>query len=88
MTTMKPAVVHEAGGPEVLKIASLAIPKPKNGEVLIRAKAFGLNRSELLTRQGHSPNVRFPRVFGIEAVGEGHRIIFLCLAPITLVKAL
>jgi NADPH:quinone reductase-like Zn-dependent oxidoreductase len=32
-------------------------------------KAFGLNRSELFTRQGHSPNVRFPRVLGIAAVG-------------------
>ncbi|HZD48471.1 MAG TPA: zinc-binding alcohol dehydrogenase family protein, partial [Silvibacterium sp.] len=39
------------------------------GEVLIRVKAFGLNRSELFTRQGHSPGVKFPRVLGIEAVG-------------------
>src|SRR6202163_2277472 len=69
MATMKAAVIHEAGAPEVLTIESLAIPKPKNGEVLIRVKAFGLNRSELFTRQGHSPNVKFPRVLGIEAVG-------------------
>ena len=69
MTTMKAAVIHEAGGPEVLKIESLPIPTPKNGEVLIRVKAFGLNRSELFTRQGHSPTVKFPRVLGIEAVG-------------------
>jgi len=69
MTTMKAAVIHEAGGPEVLKIESLPIPTPKNGEVLIRVKAFGLNRSELFTRQGHSPSVKFPRVLGIEAVG-------------------
>ena len=69
MATMKAAVIHEAGAPEVLTIQRLAIPKPKNGEVLIRVKAFGLNRSELFTRQGHSPNVKFPRVLGIEAVG-------------------
>ena len=69
MTTMKAAVIHEAGGPEVLKIESLPIPTPQSGEVLIRVKAFGLNRSELFTRQGHSPNVKFPRVLGIEAVG-------------------
>ena len=69
MATMKAAVIHEAGGPEVLKIESLPIPTPKSGEVLIRVKAFGLNRSELFTRQGHSPNVKFPRVLGIEAVG-------------------
>src|SRR5260370_16142022 len=69
MATMKAAVIHEAGAPEVLTIQRLAIPKPKNGEVLIRVKAFGLNRSELFTRQGHSPNVKFPRILGIEAVG-------------------
>jgi NADPH:quinone reductase-like Zn-dependent oxidoreductase len=69
MTTMKAAVIREAGGPEVLKIESLPIPTPQSGEVLIRVKAFGLNRSELFTRQGHSPSVKFPRVLGIEAVG-------------------
>ena len=69
MPEMKAAVIREAGGPEVLKIESRAIPTPQSGEVLIRVKAFGLNRSELFTRQGHSPNVKFPRVLGIEAVG-------------------
>src|SRR6202163_4300960 len=69
MSTMKAAVIHEAGGPEVLKIESLPIPTPQAGEVLIRIKAFGLNRSELFTRQGHSPGVKFPRVLGIEGVG-------------------
>src|SRR6202171_4019377 len=69
MSTMKAAVIREAGGPEVLKIESLPAPTPRGGEVLIRVKAFGLNRSELFTRQGHSPNVKFPRVLGIEAVG-------------------
>lgn len=69
MLSMKAAVIRNAGGPEVLKIESLPVPVPKAGEVLIRVKAFGLNRSELFTRQGHSPNVKFPRVLGIEAVG-------------------
>ena len=69
MSTMKAAVIHEAGGPEVLKIERIPIPVPQKGEVLIRVKAFGLNRSELFTRQGHSPSVKFPRVLGIEAVG-------------------
>jgi NADPH:quinone reductase-like Zn-dependent oxidoreductase len=69
MSTMKAVVIHEAGGPEVLQIERRPIPTPKSGEVLIRVKAFGLNRSELFTRQGHSPGVKFPRVLGIEAVG-------------------
>jgi NADPH:quinone reductase-like Zn-dependent oxidoreductase len=37
--------------------------------VRIRVRAFGLNRSEMYTRQGHSPSVQFPRVLGIECVG-------------------
>ena len=69
MLNMKAAVIREAGGPEVLKIESRTIPRPQSGEVLIRVRAFGLNRSELFTRQGHSPGVKFPRVLGIEAVG-------------------
>jgi len=66
---MKAAVIYEAGGPEVLKLEQRPIPTPQNGQVLIRVKAFGLNRSELFTRQGHSPNVSFPRILGIEAAG-------------------
>jgi NADPH:quinone reductase-like Zn-dependent oxidoreductase len=66
---MKAAVIHDPGGPETLKLESRPIPTPKRGEVLIRVKAFGLNRSELFTRLGHSPSVKFPRILGIEAVG-------------------
>jgi NADPH:quinone reductase-like Zn-dependent oxidoreductase len=69
MSTMKAAVIRAPGGPEVLKIETLPIPTPQQGEVLIRVKAFGLNRSELFTRRGDSPGVQFPRVLGIEAVG-------------------
>lgn len=69
MSTMKAVVIREAGGPDVLKVEDRTIPTPRTGEVLIQVKAFGLNRSELFTRQGHSPGVKFPRVLGIEAVG-------------------
>ena len=70
MSTMKAVMIYEAGAPEVLKLEERPVPAPKPGWVLIRVRAFGLNRSELFTRQGHSPNVLFPRVLGIEAVGE------------------
>lgn len=69
MAEMKAVVIYEAGGPEVLKVERRSISTPNSGQVLIRVKAFGLNRSELFTRQGHSPGVKFPRVLGIEAVG-------------------
>ena len=67
---MKAAVMYMPGGPEVLKIEERTIPTPRPGQVLIRVRAFGLNRSELFTRQGLSPSVKFPRILGIEAVGE------------------
>jgi NADPH:quinone reductase-like Zn-dependent oxidoreductase len=70
MKVMKAAIMYEPGGPEVLKIEQRPIPVPQRGEVLIEVKAFGLNRSELFTRQGLSPNVKFPRILGIEAVGR------------------
>jgi NADPH:quinone reductase-like Zn-dependent oxidoreductase len=66
---MKAVVIHEAGGPEMLKVEPVPVPTPAAGKVLIRVKAFGLNRSEMFTRQGLSPSVRFPRILGIEAVG-------------------
>jgi NADPH:quinone reductase-like Zn-dependent oxidoreductase len=66
---MRAAVIRKAGGPEVLGIEEVPVPKPQPGEVLIRVKAFGLNRSELFTRLGQSPGVKFPRILGIEAVG-------------------
>ena len=68
---MRAAVVHEPGGPDVLKIEERPLPQVRPGWALVRIHAFGLNRSELLTRAGDSGDaVRFPRVLGIECVGE------------------
>ena len=43
------------GGPEVLRIATRPVPRPGSGEVLIRTFAAGVNRADLLQRQGHYP---------------------------------
>lgn len=67
--TMRAAVLHAPGPIANFEIKDLPVPSPQNGQVLIRVHAFGLNRSELFTRQGHSPGIDFPRVLGIEAVG-------------------
>ncbi|HOY17175.1 MAG TPA: zinc-binding alcohol dehydrogenase family protein [Haliscomenobacter sp.] len=67
---MKAAVLYAPGGAENFQLLEVPIPSPVEGQVLIRVKAFGLNRSELMTRKGLSPNVQFPRVLGIECVGE------------------
>ena len=66
---MRAAVCTRAGGPEVLEIRELPVPAVREGWSLVQVKGAGLNRSELRTRQGHSPNVTFPRVLGIECVG-------------------
>ena len=43
------------GGPEVLRIANKPVPRPGAREVLIRTVAAGVNRADLLQRQGHYP---------------------------------
>src|SRR5215471_15665311 len=68
-TTMRAAVCVRAGGPDVLEVRELPVPDARDGWSLVQVKGAGLNRSELRTRQGHSPSVRFPRVLGIECVG-------------------
>jgi NADPH:quinone reductase-like Zn-dependent oxidoreductase len=70
--TMKVVILYKPGGSESLKIEQRPIPKANKGDVLIQVKAFGLNRSELFTRLGLSPNVKLPRILGIEAVGLIH----------------
>ena len=66
---MKAAVTTRIGDPSVIEIREVPKPIPKQGWVLIQVKAFGFNRSEMYTRQGHSPDVKFPRIQGIECVG-------------------
>ena len=44
-----------AGGPEVLRLARRPTPKPGVGEVLIRVTAAGVNRPDVMQRQGHYP---------------------------------
>lgn len=67
---MRAYVITHPGGPEKLELKEVKMPSPRDGWVLIRNRAFGLNRSEWFTRRGDSPSVSFPRVLGIECVGE------------------
>jgi NADPH:quinone reductase-like Zn-dependent oxidoreductase len=66
---MRAVVCVRPGGPEVLEIRKVPVPAVREGWSLVQIKGAGLNRSELRTRQGHSPSVSFPRVLGIECVG-------------------
>lgn len=66
---MKAVVVSRAGGPEVLEVLERELPSIKPGWSLVKVMGFGINHSEIFTRQGLSPSVPFPRVLGIEMVG-------------------
>ena len=77
MTRMaKTAVIHEHGGPEVLKIEDRPVGDPGPGEIRIAHKAVGLNFIDIYQRTGLYPQ-KMPAALGmeasgvIEAVGEG-----------------
>lgn len=67
--TMRAVVLSEPGPVENLELRDLPIPEPRPGEVRIRVRAFGINRSELHLRLGYAEGARLPVVPGIEAVG-------------------
>ena len=66
---MKAIVIYKAGDAQQLQIEERPIPALKEGWTLVKVKGFGINRSEIFTRQGHSPSVIFPCILGIECVG-------------------
>jgi NADPH:quinone reductase-like Zn-dependent oxidoreductase len=69
---MKAVVLFKTCSPLELTVSDIPIPEVKPGWVLIRVKAFGLNRSELMMREyeGNAPYIRLPRVLGIECAGD------------------
>jgi len=66
---MRAAVAERPGPPGVLAVREVPRPGPREGWTLVQVKAFGLNRPEIMTRLGYSPDVTFPRILGIECVG-------------------
>ena len=66
---MKAVVVYAPGGAEQLVYMDVPRPVLKDGWSLVRVRAFGVNHSEIFTRQGLSLSVTFPRILGIECVG-------------------
>ncbi len=73
-----PSIAQGSGGPEVLSVSELPDPTPGPGEVLVEVAAAGLNRADLLQRQGfYPPPPGASDVIGMEcsgtvaALGEG-----------------
>ncbi|WP_243058445.1 NAD(P)H-quinone oxidoreductase [Nocardioides sp. SR21] len=75
---MRAVIADGAGGPEVLSVAELPDPEAGPGEVVLQVAAAGLNRADLLQRQGfYPPPPGASDIIGMEcsgtvaAVGEG-----------------
>lgn len=68
---MRAIEITRFGGPEVLQLCEREIPVPKHGEVLIRVRAAGINRPDVLQRMGHYPvPVGASDLPGLEVAGE------------------
>ena len=69
--TMQAIVAREPGGAEVLVMADRPMPAPGAGEVLLRVLAAGINRPDIMQRQGIAkPAPGITDVLGLEACGE------------------
>jgi putative PIG3 family NAD(P)H quinone oxidoreductase len=75
---MHAVVISEPGGPEVLQWTEVEDPRPGPGEVLIEVAAAGVNRADMMQRQGlYPPPPGAPPYPGLEcsgtvaALGEG-----------------
>lgn len=66
---MKAMVLEKPCSAQEMKVKNVPIPAVKKDWILVKIKAFGINRAEIFTRQGDSPSVKLPRVIGIECVG-------------------
>ncbi len=68
---MKAVVMHERGGPEVLRYEDFPTPEPGPGQALVRVRACGLNHLDVFTRRGEQGRrVKLPHILGIETTGE------------------
>jgi NADPH:quinone reductase-like Zn-dependent oxidoreductase len=65
---MKAVVVHETGGPELLRIEETDRPEPGEGEVLIRVRAASVNPVDWKQRRGLAEK-QFPAVLGMDISG-------------------
>jgi NADPH:quinone reductase len=69
---MKAIVLHEYGGPEVLRFEDVATPEPKPGEILIKVRNVSVNVTlDIMLRSGVYPmKPTLPHVMGTDPVGE------------------
>lgn len=71
---MKAVRVHRFGGPDVLNWQDIAVPEPGNGQVLIQAKAIGVNPVDTYIRAGQYGERPLPFTPGFDAAGVVERV--------------
>ena len=70
-TEMKVIHIAAPGGPEQLQLSSRPLPQPAEGEVLVRVEAAGVNRPDVMQRQGrYPPPPGVSDLPGMEIAGE------------------
>ncbi len=71
MAMMKACVMHEFGGPEVLRYEDFPRPVPGPGEVLVEVHAVSVNRTlDLVVRAGeYVAPVKLPHILGVDPTG-------------------
>jgi len=75
--TMKAIVIHEYGGPEVLKYEDVPRPEPKEDQILIRVIAAGVNPVDGMIRSGmfaKDGNRAFPIILGGDVAGVVEKV--------------
>ena len=69
--SMTSIAIREPGGPDVLIAASQSMPAPAEGEILVKVVAAGVNRPDVMQRQGHYPPPKgVTEIPGLEIAGE------------------
>lgn len=53
--TMHAIEIAQPGGPDVLRLVERPVPAPRSGELLVRVAAAGVNRPDLMQREGKYP---------------------------------
>ncbi|MGI5524541.1 NAD(P)H-quinone oxidoreductase [Micromonospora sp. CA-259024] len=67
---MRAITIPQPGGPDALVWAEVPDPEPGPGEVIVNVRASGVNRADLLQRQGHyPPPPGAPAYLGLECSG-------------------
>jgi NADPH2:quinone reductase len=63
--------IREPGGPDVLVASEQPLPSPGEGEILVKVIAAGVNRPDVMQRQGHYPPPKgATEIPGLEIAGE------------------